>query len=37
MFSESLKVMLWGMFGIFAVLSLIYIIIKILMKIFPGK
>lgn len=37
MLNESLKVMLWGMLGIFTVLLFIYLMIKLLMKIFPGK
>lgn len=35
-FIDALFVMLWGMIGIFAVLTIIYLGIKILMKLFPG-
>lgn len=35
-FINALYVMLWGMIGIFGVLTIIYIGIKIMMKLFPG-
>lgn len=37
MVSEAIRVMLWGMTGVFVVLSVIYIVIKLLIKIFPEK
>ncbi|SHJ75967.1 hypothetical protein SAMN05444401_3823 [Clostridium amylolyticum] len=36
-FLEGLKIMAFGMGGIFIVLSLIFLAIKILLKVFPGK
>jgi len=36
-FYEGLKIMAFGMVGIFFVLSLIFLAIKILLKVFPGK
>lgn len=36
-FFEALKVMLWGMLGIFIVLTCIFFLIKLLLKVFPEK
>lgn len=36
-FSESIRVLLEGMGGIFAVLGLIFLMIKTLIKVFPEK
>ena len=36
-FYEGLKIMAFGMPGIFLVLLLIFVAIKILLKVFPGK
>lgn len=36
-FSESLKVLVYGMGGIFTVLILIFLLIKGLIKVFPEK
>lgn len=37
MISEAIRVMVWGMMGIFIVLSVVYIVIKLLIRIFPEK
>lgn len=36
-FNESIRILLSGMGGIFVVLIIIYFVIKILVKLFPGK
>lgn len=36
-FNESIKILLSGMSGIFIVLILIFIVIKVLIKLFPEK